>query len=105
MNEVVAVAPVGRTVSARESAVLVSDDERPTQRRRDCASTPTDIDWLGVGAKKNSGPGTIAREAPRGVGGDRLRPLELTRRRSLFLYQCGDMSGDREVRLLSGDLG
>src|SRR5712692_3209796 len=104
VDEVMSVAPVGRTVATRKSAVLVADDERAPERRWNGSGAAADIDRLGVGSEQHPGHGAVAGDAAHGVRGDWLRPLELTRGTSRLFHQCGHRCGDREVRLLAADL-
>src|SRR5260370_13726183 len=50
VDEVVAIAPVGRTVATGKPAVMVADDERAAQCRRDRAGAATNVDRFGVGS-------------------------------------------------------
>ena len=46
MNEVVAIAPVGRPVAAGEPAPAVADNQRAAEGGRDGASAPANVDRL-----------------------------------------------------------
>lgn len=44
VNQVVAIAPIGRTVAAGEPASSVADDQRTAEGGRNGASAPADVD-------------------------------------------------------------
>src|SRR5437773_1609974 len=98
VDDVMAVAPGGRSLAAWPAAVLVAGDERPPPGAFDRALRPADIDHHRV-LHQNSGQAAVAGPALDRLRGDGERELALRTRRAGEVEQGLDRARDLHLDL------
>ncbi|MEX2422040.1 MAG: hypothetical protein WD670_09515 [Actinomycetota bacterium] len=95
------IAPAGRTLTAREPAATVADDDRAAERRRDHLGAPPHVERFGSSLRDHARHVRIAGHPPGGLRGDRADIFELGPSTS-STFQRLQVDGDHDVRSLAG---